>query len=202
MQRFIEHFITLVYHHFRRLDRIGIIWYIGIVYALYLLATTFAYTVIQGDFYTKIAYDQQTMLLRNPDSRSSIYSSADSLRGVLSVSTNLGNLAIDPSQNGSKAKLLTFLTDIVFDEFCTYNTSCLESVGNYIREDLASVTTITVSELKTKIRDYLQFRMDAPIESVELYRELDETKIELIASWQEPSLYFVVNNLYVNPTKV
>ncbi len=202
MRRFFEHTITLLYHHFRRLDRIGVIWYIGLLYAFYLLATTFNYTVLHGDFYKKIAYDQQTMILRNPDSRWSIYSSEDSLRWVLSVSTNLGNLAIDPSQNGSKTKLLTFLTDIVFDEFCTYNTTCLESVSTYIREDISALGEITVTDVKLKIRNYLQFRMDSPIESVELFRELDEEKIEVISSWQEPGLFFVVNNLYANPTKI
>jgi stage V sporulation protein D (sporulation-specific penicillin-binding protein) len=163
---------------------------------------TFKYTVINGEFYKKVAYDQQTMILRNPVSRGSIYSSADSLRWVLSVSTNLGNLAIDPSQNGSREKLLTFLSDIVFDEYCTYNTTCIESMGSYLREDLSWERNISVSDLKTKIRNYLGNKMDAPIESVELARDLDEWVIETIGSWQDPSLFFVVNNLYVNPTKV
>ncbi len=80
MKRTLEHLITLLYHHFRRLDRISIIWYIGILYTLFLLGTTFTYTVINGGFFTKVAYDQQTMVLRNPVSRGSIYSSEDSLR--------------------------------------------------------------------------------------------------------------------------
>lgn len=80
MKHIIEHIITLIYHHFRRLDRIGMIWYIGIVYAVFLLAMTLKYTVIDGAFYKKVAYDQQTMILQNPVSRGSIYSSEDSLR--------------------------------------------------------------------------------------------------------------------------
>jgi cell division protein FtsI/penicillin-binding protein 2 len=80
MKHTIEHLITLIYHHFRRLDRIGMVWYIGIIYTVFLLAMTFKYTVINGEFYKKVAYDQQTMILRNPVSRGSIYSSADSLR--------------------------------------------------------------------------------------------------------------------------
>jgi stage V sporulation protein D (sporulation-specific penicillin-binding protein) len=160
------------------------------------------YTVINGDFYKRIAYDQQTMVLRNPVSRGSIYSSEDSLRWVLSVSTNLGNLAIDPSQRGSREKLLTFLSDIVFDEYCTYNITCIESMGWYLREDLSLERNISVSDLKTKIKKYLEKRIDAPIESVEIANDLDEWVIETIGTWQDPSLFFVVNNLYVNPTKV
>lgn len=80
MKRTLEHLITVLYHHFRRLDRISIIWYIGILYTLFLLGMTFKYTVINGEFFQKVAYDQQTMVLRNPVSRGSIYSSEDSLR--------------------------------------------------------------------------------------------------------------------------
>jgi cell division protein FtsI/penicillin-binding protein 2 len=80
MKRTLEHLITLIYHHFRRLDRIGIIWYIGVIYTVFLLCMTFKYTVIDGAFYKKMAYDQQTMVLQNPVSRGSIYSSEDSLR--------------------------------------------------------------------------------------------------------------------------
>ena len=202
MKHALEHIITLIYHHFRRLDRIGIIWYIGIIYTIFLLGMTFKHTVVNGEFYKKIAYDQQTMVLRNPVSRGSIYSSEESLRWVLSVSTNLGNLAIDPSQWWSKEKLLTFLSDIVFDEFCTYNTSCIDSMGSYLREDLSGQSNISVSELKSKIRNYLESRIEAPVESVEIARNINEKTIEVIASWQDPSLFFVVNNLYVNPTKV
>ena len=44
--------------------------------------------------------------------------------------------------------------------------------------------------------------MESPIESVEIARDLDEWVIEVIGSWQDPSIFFVVNNLYINPTKV
>jgi stage V sporulation protein D (sporulation-specific penicillin-binding protein) len=75
-------------------------------------------------------------------------------------------------------------------------------MGSYLREDLSWERNISVSDLKTKIRNYLGNKMDAPIESVELARDLDEWVIETIGSWQDPSLFFVVNNLYVNPSKV
>ena len=80
MKDSLEHICTLIYNHFRRLDRIGMVWYFGVLYALFLLGATLSYTVIHGDFYKKIAYDQQTMLLPNPISRGSIYSSEVSLR--------------------------------------------------------------------------------------------------------------------------
>lgn len=75
-------------------------------------------------------------------------------------------------------------------------------MGSYLREDLSGQSNISVSELKSKIRNYLESRIEAPVESVEIARNINEKTIEVIASWQDPSLFFVVNNLYVNPTKV
>jgi cell division protein FtsI/penicillin-binding protein 2 len=93
-----EHTIHFLYRHFHSLDRIGIVWYIGLAYVLFLLVTTFRFTVLDYDFYAQKAETQQTMVLSNPVSRGSIYSSDESLHGAFGVSTNLGNLAIDPSQ--------------------------------------------------------------------------------------------------------
>jgi hypothetical protein len=59
-----------------------------------------------------------------------------------------------------------------------------------------------VSTLKSKIREYLLKKMETPIESVEVKRDLEDEMVEIINSWQEPSLFFVVNHLYVNPNKV
>ena len=73
---------------------------------------------------------------------------------------------------------------------------------SYLREDLSTENNISVSDLKSKVKTYLESRIDAPIESVEIARDIDEKTIEVIGSWQDPSLFFVVNNLYVNPTKV
>ena len=61
---------------------------------------------------------------------------------------------------------------------------------------------MTVTEMKEKIRVHLMTRMDTPIESVEIAESLSEDIIQQIDAWQEVSLYFVSNNLYVNPTKV
>ena len=72
----------------------------------------------------------------------------------------------------------------------------------YLREDLSTTKSITVTELKSKIKTYLTAKMDSPIESVQVAENLDEKIIERITSWQDPSLFFVVNNLYVNPLKV
>lgn len=167
------------------------------------MITVFSYTVIHHEYYKKVADSQQKRTMQNPSSRGNILSSSESLGGVLAVSTNLGTLAIDPTQSGSRDKLASFLSDAVFEEFCTHTKSeCIENISSYLRENLAEEKDLTESILKQKIRNYLSLKMDSPIESVDVASNLSEETIATIESWQDPSLFFVVNNLYVNPTKV
>lgn len=75
-------------------------------------------------------------------------------------------------------------------------------MSNYLHEDLSGMKNITVSDMKGKISTYLKSKIDAPIDSVEIQQNLTESLADQINAWQEPSLFFVSNNLYVNPTKV
>ena len=84
-----EHLINSLYRYFRSLDRIGIVWYFAIAYVIFLFFTAFRFTVLDHDFYAEKARDQQVMVLKNPASRGSIFSSTDSLHGAFGVSTNL-----------------------------------------------------------------------------------------------------------------
>lgn len=44
--------------------------------------------------------------------------------------------------------------------------------------------------------------MNEPITQVEIKGNLDEKTIETISSWNNEALFFISNNLYVNPTKI
>lgn len=203
MKQSIEIFLTRLIRYFTHLDRIGRAWYFFLGYAFVLITTVFGYTVIDHLYYTKIAEAQQKRVLQNPTSRGMISSSVESLGGVLAVSTNLGTLAIDPTQSGSRDKLLTFLGEVVFEEFCSHvRTECIENMSAYLRTDLSQEKDLTESAMKQKIQSYLALKMDTPIEDIDIASNLPEDVIATIESWQDPSLFFVVNNLRVNPTKV
>ena len=139
-----ETIITRIIRYFRRLDRIGQVWYAIVLYMLLLMSTVFGYAVIEHDYYDKVADSQQKSIIKNPASRGNITSSEESLGGVLAVSTNLGTLAIDPTQTGSRDKLLSFLADVVFEEFCLRNRAvCMENLRAYLRTDLAGEKNLT-----------------------------------------------------------
>ena len=52
------------------------------------------------------------------------------------------------------------------------------------------------------LESHIQTRISTPIESVLLKESLDESTIEVINGLDNPALFFIVNNLYINPTKV
>lgn len=75
-------------------------------------------------------------------------------------------------------------------------------MSNYLREDITSNSDMAISTLKGKIREYLSRKIDSPEEVVLVKKDLDDDMVEIISSWQDTSLFFVVNHLYVNPTKI
>lgn len=129
-----NHLIRYITH----LDRIAILWYCLITWMIVILMTTFNYTIFDYKYFSKAAEKQQKATIKNPVSRGNILSSEASLYGILGVSTNLGTLAIDPTQTGSMEKLLPFLSDIIYRDSCETHSvlECKINIGTYIRKDL------------------------------------------------------------------
>jgi len=88
------------------------------LFALLIIWIAFKYTVLEYGYYKGLADKQQMITVRSPVSRGTIYSN-NSPAGVFATSTDLSDLAIDPQEIGSKEKLKTFLTDVVFEDICS-----------------------------------------------------------------------------------
>ncbi len=138
MKQTLEIIATRLIRYIMHLDRIAILWYTLVGWILIILIATFGYTVLDHAYFTRAAERQQKTTIKNPVSRGNILSSEASLHGILGVSTNLGTLAIDPTQTGSMEKLLPFLSDIIYRDSCETHSSleCIISIGGYIRKDL------------------------------------------------------------------
>jgi cell division protein FtsI/penicillin-binding protein 2 len=168
-----------------------------------MIVTVFGYTVIDGTYYKNAADTQQKKIDKNPVSRGNILSSNETLGWVLAVSTNLWTLAIDPTQTGSQDALMVFLSDIIFSEFCSHDMlSCRESMSLYLRDDLTENGKLTEWVLKNMIQSYLKWKISEPITSVLLASNLPESTIESIIRENHEEIFFISNNLYVNPNKV
>lgn len=198
--------LEFLIRYVRYMPRIMVVWYFFLGYFLWIIGTIFSYTVLWHDFYTSLADRQQTMILRNPTSRWTIYSVWNPMTPpwVFAVSTNLGTLAIDPSQKGSQEKLATFLTEILWREFCPTDggPSCITNLSSYLRRDLSLEENMTISAAKELLHTTLITKMQSPIDAVQIGEKLTAEQMNAIESLGDPSLYFVVDNLYVNPTLV
>ena len=75
-------------------------------------------------------------------------------------------------------------------------------MSSYLRTDFSSEEKITEISIKNKTKSYIKERMETPIQSVEIAQKIDEKTRETILSWNNEALYFVVDNLYVDPTRV
>jgi cell division protein FtsI/penicillin-binding protein 2 len=119
------------------LDRIHYLKIAFAVFGMYIVWTTFKFTVLEHQYYRGLADKQQTITVKNPVSRGTIYSNNEPA-GVFSTSTNLPDLAVDPQAPGDRKALIQFMTDMVYFEYCARERSltntCLDGVLSYIRE--------------------------------------------------------------------
>lgn len=101
-------------------------------------------------------------------------------------------------------QLLDFLSDAVLMEFCSHKPSdeCRKNISNYTRQEAEFDKKITRDDMKKNISEYLEKRMKSPVESVFIAENLNDATVAKINSLSSEALFFVVNNLYVNPTKV
>ena len=61
---------------------------------------------------------------------------------------------------------------------------------------------MTISAAKELLQRTLITKMQSPIDAVQIGEKLTADQMNAIESLGDPSLYFVVDNLYVNPTLV
>lgn len=180
-------------------------WYVIFFAAFILISSLFSFTVINHDFYASMADRIQKMTISNPVSRGSIASSDSAVSGVVAVSTDLGTLAVDSTQTGSVSKLLDLLGDAVMNEFCAHHAhaDCIANIAAYIRDDsLLANPALTKNDLNERVKEYLKEKISAPVESAFLAENLSDDAVKKINNLNEESLFFSLNNLYVNPTKV
>lgn len=91
---------------------------------------------------------------------------------------------------------------MVYGEFCQDHTKCIANMSVYLHSDLSTLPDLTESKLKDLTQSYVRQKISEPITSVNISSNLDEAVIESIIARGHEELFFISNNLYVNPTKV
>lgn len=172
-----------------------------VLFFVFIVETLFTYTVLDYNYYTKLADGQQIGKVTVPVNRGTIHSGWDRSI-VMATSLHLYDLAIDPQMKWDKQKLADFLTDIVYTEICEWKTSkdCESSLSRYLKvleiEDFENDEDF----VKKKIADRIISRLvQTKVTSALIDKELNKEEIESIKSLHIPGLYPTDTHLYVNP---
>lgn len=207
MQKKINHLINFLIVRLSHIDRIRMVFLVFVIFALLIIWTTFKYTVLEYSYYKGLADKQQMITVKNPVSRGTIYSNNEPA-GVFATSTDLSDLAIDPQEMGSKEKLETFLTDVVFEELCSkkIDDRCVENLFTYLRQIQDENFIADDVSVKNKIREDIHRRISKEfIDSVIIKENLNEKEIydlKELTEWSGSAFGVINNSLYVNPTQV
>lgn len=164
----------------------------------------FEITVLNHDYYKKLADRQQTSQLKTPTSRWNIYSSNEKWK-VLATSVYLNDLAIDPSVKGNKQKLWLFLTDIVYSEICYLKNSweCKKSLQRFLW--VLEIFDFQYNEkyLKLKIWEKISQRLSKQnVTSVFLSDKLTPEQAFELERSNLQGVYINWSNLYANPEEL
>ncbi|EKD66741.1 MAG: hypothetical protein ACD_49C00016G0004 [uncultured bacterium (gcode 4)] len=200
-------YFNLLVKKIESFDRQKLVFYWFVAFSGIIVITAFKYSILEYSFYKNLAERQQTTVIKNPVSRWNIYSN-NTPSGVLATSTDLSDLAIDPQEVWSKEKLENFLTDIVYEQLCKneWDESCINNVLNFLKKtELSDQEDFSVDPtfIKTKIKEEVSLRVNKKyLDSVLIKTNLSQDEMNRIAALGIDWLYFVINNLYVDPTKI
>ena len=204
MKNALRHSLDRTLSVLARADRIEIVAYLFFAYALFVIWTTFRYSVLEYDYYKGLADKQQTVTVKNPVSRGTIYSNNDPI-GVFATSTDLPDLAIDPKAPGSKERLYPFLTDATYLDLCQHGTDdkCLEAIAAFAKPSLKPDTELTAENAKTAIRTELNRRIEKEFIDFVLVKEaLSPDEVKDMELFSGSGFSLLSGNLYLNPLEV
>lgn len=164
----------------------------------------FEITVLNNDYYKKLADRQQTSQLKTPTSRWNIYSSNDKWK-VLATSVYLNDLAIDPSVKWNKQKLWLFLTDIVYNEICYLKNSweCKKSLQRFLW--VLEIYDFQFNEKYLKEKIWVKINDRLSKENVTSVYLSDKLTPEQAFELERANLKWVYvnwSNLYANPEEL
>lgn len=176
-----------------------------IVCALVIIYSIFSYTVLNYDYYKKLADKQQLWKIIIPVNRGTVYASTNSSDTTLATSLSLDDLAIDPAVEWDKTKLTTFLQDIVYKQICEWKTlnECYNSMLKFTKVLEIPDFQLEESFIKNLILLEIEKRLSkTKVTSVVLGENLEEENIKQIENLRLPWITINWLNVYANPEEI
>ncbi|MDD3302121.1 MAG: penicillin-binding protein 2 [Candidatus Gracilibacteria bacterium] len=173
--------------------------------ALIIIYSVFSYTVINYDFYQKLADKQQLGKIILPVNRGTIYASTNSSQTTLATSLSLNDLAIDPEVKGDKTRLSIFLKDIVYKQICQgkKSTDCYNNMLKFLHVLEIPDFKLEETYIKNLILQEIQKKLSkTKVTNVVLGEALEQEKINKITNLRLRGVYVNGLNVYANPEEI
>lgn len=194
--------------------RMGIVMILGLFFTLVILITLARYTLVDHEFYKRLADRQQLREIELSVNRGTIYATLDPNRGgggsaletsILATTSIAKDLKIDPSASCNLDMLESFLTETVYEHLCVNRTqvSCFDNMLKYTntyitppnfdftRESIIAFIAPTVKEQTRRIYKTRIF----------LSQGLSSETISALVGLQNPGLVVIGDTAYVDPTR-
>lgn len=197
-------YLDMMISWFDRYPRHYYVFWFFLLFCFFIIVKVFSYTVVNHDFYEKLAYNQQVGEVKLPVSRGTLFSSTSS-GTVIGTSVNLYDLAIDPTMEGDEDKLRIFLTDTVYKQLCYLQSQkiCYNGMLKFLKViDIPEFTTeeAYVKQLiDTEIRARLTKRK---VEWVLVASEVAPESLATISQMWIIWIYIDDIHIYANPEEI
>ncbi len=194
--------IYYFYKKIKNLKREVIVFLFFILFFFIILSKVFSYTILNYEYYKKLADAQQIRKIEIPVNRWNIYTKNPN---VIATSVSLNDLAIDPNGIWDKQRLINFLSPIIFEELCKNKSQkkCKDNLMKFLKvlklDDFEYNKEYILEKIKNKIIEKLS---QTKITSVLLQKDLTKQQIVDIKLLKLPWVYIVKNNLYINPEEI
>lgn len=172
-----------------------------VIFCFFIIVKLFSYTVLNYDFYTELADNQQIWEVTLPVNRWTIFSWWER-ETIFWTSLNLYDLAIDPQIVWDKNYLWEFLTWIIYSELCESKTysNCESNLLKFLKVLELEDFSYDEEYVKWKISERIVSRLSQEkVTSVLIDREIEIEEIEKLASYNLKWVYPSGNYVYVNP---
>lgn len=175
------------------------------IFSLAIIIKVFSYTVVNHDYYQKLADKQQLWKIIIPVNRWTIYASTNSSPTILATSLSLNDLAIDPEVVWDKWRLSVFLKDVVYKQICQLKSSndCYNNMLKFLKVLEIPEFKLEEAYIKDLILKEIQNKLSkTKVTNVVVWENLEPDKAEKIASFKLFWVYVNGVNIYANPEEI
>ena len=213
MRAFFEKIISTL-EHLSLQSRMWFVFLCLFVAVLFIIVTLARYTLVDHEFYKKLADSQQLRDIELSVNRGTIYASIDPHRGdqsnsvnntVLATTSISKDLKIDPSAECNLDLAETFLRDIVYTHLCQDRSqlSCFDNVMKYTsnyalpenfdfsRDRVIDFITPTLHEQTHRIYKT----------RILLASHITQSEADILMATINPGIIIIGDSVYVDPTR-